>query len=121
MCLKEKLASPEYKKKRSIYGKTYSSKPDKKWKIYLIQVRKLYGLSENEYLTLLYKYRGKCHNSMCDKKDIETKLAIDHCHITKKVRGLLCPRCNAFLAYIETAKRHPVLNSGLNTYLEAYA
>lgn len=45
------------------------------------------------------------------------RMAVDHCHVSDKVRGLLCPRCNTvlgsceddvelLLAMIEYLKRH---------------
>ena len=52
-----------------------------------------YGLSPQEYIDMYKKQDGKC--AIC-KEIPSTKrgLHVDHCHETKKVRGLLCHGCN---------------------------
>lgn len=57
--------------------------------------RKQYGISLKEYDALLKKQGRKC--AVCSAKSGETRikrLAVDHCHETNVVRGLLCQRCN---------------------------
>lgn len=59
--------------------------------------RKLrYGLSVDEYESLLQKQGGVC--AIC-KGQCPTgwRLAVDHSHETGKVRGLLCLQCNTAL------------------------
>lgn len=57
-----------------------------------------YGISVDEYNALLLKQFGLC--ALCNLpetaqiKGVLKKLAVDHCHDTKKVRGLLCLNCN---------------------------
>ena len=51
-----------------------------------------YGITLNQYNFLLEKQRGLC--SICFKKELGKKLAVDHCHKSKKIRGLLCQNCN---------------------------
>ena len=41
---------------------------------------------------------GECANSACRSKD--RRLCIDHCHDTKKPRGLLCHNCNTALGLL---------------------
>ena len=38
---------------------------------------------------------GKC--AICGKRDELRRLALDHCHKTGKLRGLLCMQCNTGL------------------------
>jgi len=41
---------------------------------------------------------GKCY--ICGSNDYgkrRTRLAVDHCHVTGKIRKLLCPPCNTGL------------------------
>jgi len=73
----ERRATPEYKvwkKNRSLVYK--------------------YGITLDEYNDMHYKQRGTC--AICEKPEpIKTQpLAVDHCHDTGKVRGLLCSNCN---------------------------
>lgn len=51
-----------------------------------------YGIGTREYLELVAKQDGKC--ALCDRV---TRLQIDHCHETGRVRGLLCHTCNKAL------------------------
>ena len=61
-------------------------------------IKKLYGITQNDYINILIKQDYKC--AICKKPESEvTKkhkkfLCIDHNHIDKKVRGLLCDKCN---------------------------
>jgi hypothetical protein len=48
-----------------------------------------YGLTPQQYFDLMKKHGGKCAICGSDKK-----LGIDHCHKTKKIRGILCGDCN---------------------------
>lgn len=65
--------------------------PDKtkKWSI------KQYGLTIQHFKQLFDDQKGLC--PICDKA---VKLCVDHCHQTKKVRGLLCHRCNTGIGYL---------------------
>jgi hypothetical protein len=52
---------------------------------------KRYGLTDTQYKSLYSTQSGCC--AICHiYKDV---LAVDHCHITGKVRGLLCRPCNS--------------------------
>lgn len=55
-----------------------------------------YGLSVDQYDELLFLQDGKC--AIC-RHTCRTgnRLAVDHCHETGKVRGLLCLCCNTAL------------------------
>lgn len=61
------------------------------------RIKYLYGLSLEEVETMRTAQDGRC--LLCLRTS--EKLAIDHCHATGKVRGLLCPRCNSFLGDVE--------------------
>ena len=55
-----------------------------------------YGIGLEEYNTLLTEQQGVC--AICGSHPTkERRLAVDHCHTTGEVRGLLCFRCNATL------------------------
>lgn len=53
-----------------------------------------YGLTEACYQELLEKQGGVCAICRRPPEGLGRKLAVDHCHSTGKVRGLLCSACN---------------------------
>ncbi len=62
------------------------------------------------YANLLLKQNSLC--AICSKPESKIDpqlgkpcvLAVDHCHVTGKVRGLLCFRCNTNLGWYENMK-----------------
>jgi len=69
------------------------------------QIKKRFGIDENEYNLLLKCQNRRC--AICGRREkakinnIVKRLAIDHCHKTGKVRGLLCSKCNGTLGWYE--------------------
>ena len=56
-------------------------------------IKKLYGLTTEEYQRIYKHQGGSC--AICQRaKGIAKKLAVDHDHEAGYVRGLLCTRCN---------------------------
>ncbi len=58
-------------------------------------LKRRYGIDIEFYEYLLKSQGGKC--AICDNTlgtNDGHRLAVDHCHKTKKVRGLLCKVCN---------------------------
>jgi hypothetical protein len=53
------------------------------------------GLAREEYDYMFESQGGLC--AICGKKPGIKGLAIDHCHKTGEIRGLLCGRCNTAL------------------------
>ena len=58
----------------------------------------MYGISAEQYEALLTAQGGVC--ATCKKKD-RKRLAVDHCHDTRTVRGQLCTKCNMGLGYFD--------------------
>ena len=57
------------------------------------RLRSEYGLSVEDYERMYKDQDGLC--AICGKPDQRYKnLAVDHCHTTGEVRGLLCRLCN---------------------------
>ena len=54
--------------------------------------QKQYGLAPHEYKMLFDRQGGAC--AICAEPPTGKDLAVDHDHITGRVRGLLCGRCN---------------------------
>lgn len=55
-------------------------------------LRKKYGISKAQYDEMLRKQSGTCAICKCHQR--YQALAVDHCHKTGQVRGLLCVQCN---------------------------
>lgn len=70
--------------------------PDKKW----YAVYRRYGLTKPDYETLAAKQDNACPLCLQLLVDV-TKVAIDHCHDSGEVRGILCNRCNSVLSEFE--------------------
>lgn len=61
-------------------------------------LRRKYGITDEEYEMLLKLQKQGC--KICGTKSLEgpkKRLAIDHCHKTNTVRGILCEPCNRAL------------------------
>lgn len=59
--------------------------------------RRRYGIEPEQYESLLVKQAGVC--AICGTKPNGKTLAVDHCHKTQKIRGLLCLNCNSLLGH----------------------
>lgn len=57
-------------------------------------LRSSYGITLEDYNKLLEKQNYKCAICNRHQNEFTRKFAVDHCHITDKVRGLLCGNCN---------------------------
>lgn len=57
-------------------------------------LKKNYGLSLKDYNDMLVNQNYKCAICKRPNTDFSKQLAVDHCHTTGKVRGLLCMNCN---------------------------
>jgi len=76
-----------------------------------------YGINLDDYNALLINQKYKC--AICKKKETvvhhrskkKMPLAVDHCHKTNKIRGLLCIKCNQLLG------KYELLKSEINNYL----
>lgn len=70
-------------------------------------LKQKFGLTIEDYEKILYAQNGKC--AVCKKPETARDsrrgklkdLAVDHCHKTGAIRGLLCDRCNTSLGKFE--------------------
>jgi hypothetical protein len=62
-----------------------------------------YGLTYEEFESLLKKQSGKCAICKCeeDPDPRAIRFSIDHNHITGEVRGLLCSNCNRAVGLLQ--------------------
>lgn len=63
------------------------------------QLKHYYGINLAEYNSMLESQKGVC--AICYKPEVGKALAVDHCHRTGQVRGLLCYMCNTSLGKME--------------------
>lgn len=66
-----------------------------------------FGLTAQGYVNMLEAQKGRC--LICEKVETVTNgpsgklrdMAIDHCHTTGKIRGLLCSACNTGIGLLQ--------------------
>jgi hypothetical protein len=81
---------------RNAYLKSHREKNPLAWKETYLQ--QSFGITLQEYGEKLVEQAGKC--AICDQPESHMRngkvkaLAVDHCHSTGKIRGLLCSDCN---------------------------
>lgn len=97
--------SPERKQKNAEYMRNKRSNPDRRRQLMGAHIKRKYGVSLEWYDETLKKQDGKC--AICRERFPESfqmwnRPCVDHCHKTKKVRGILCRKCNISLHYIES-------------------
>lgn len=60
-----------------------------------------YDLSTEDYNKLFDNQCGYCYICLTNQKDLNKRLAVDHCHKTGKIRALLCSNCNLALGQMK--------------------
>lgn len=92
-------------------NKQYMSDRQRKY-----QLMDKYGITEDDYNSMLKDQNGKC--AICETTTPTGKwkrFAVDHCHITGIVRGLLCNECNRGMGLL---KDNPELLLKAANYLQ---
>lgn len=114
-CLVDKPVSEFYKRKDRPIGRTSSCKTcrtDKarmQWtprKQSSYKLKFNYGITEDEYTSMLAQQNGVCAICKCaetakSNAGYVKNLAVDHCHSTGKIRGLLCHGCNTAIGKLK--------------------
>jgi len=77
-------------------------------------LKRRYGITLEKYNELLKKQNGGC--AICGAKPKTRSLNVDHNHITKQVRGLLCHLCNRALGQLK-ADRDNHIGKKIDRYL----
>lgn len=92
---KEKVRA--YKKEYCKINKDKNSERARNWKL-----KTEYGMTPEDYERMFEAQNRVC--AICKKEEYKLdgqgklqRLCVDHCHVTKKVRGLLCNLCNVAL------------------------
>lgn len=77
-------------------GKSLNTKERSNRRVKRMKLMKAFGINADQYEAMLMEQNYVC--AICKKSDVCNRaLAVDHCHHTKKVRGLLCTNCNMAL------------------------
>lgn len=74
-----------YKSGLTEESRQYQKYYNKKWK---------FNINKEDYIKMLDLQKNKCLICNIDKDKVKKDFAVDHCHKTGKVRGLLCSNCN---------------------------
>jgi hypothetical protein len=94
----DRRKNPQYKEKI----KKYKLDPANKRRTKDSALKRLFGISIEEYDKMFQKQNGVC--AICYRKEVAShirSLAVDHCHKTGKVRGLLCTSCNQGIGHLK--------------------
>lgn len=75
-----------------------------------------YGITPQDYENMVAAQSGLC--AICNKPELNKRLAIDHDHTTEKVRELLCSRCNTSIGKFEDS---PELLRKAADYIEKHS
>lgn len=80
------------------------------------QRRVKYGITSEQFRELLARQGGKC--AICERSSENSFIfpLLDHCHVTKKIRGILCKRCNLGIGFFQES---PEVLRKVLAYLEA--
>jgi hypothetical protein len=104
--IKESSKTEDFKQKRREFNK---KRKEANREIYY---KKRYNITLEEYNKMLILQNSQC--GICKISESEIKhgrnkyFAVDHCHTTGKVRGLLCYKCNCILGFINDNTEHLV-------------
>jgi hypothetical protein len=85
------------------YMKSY--RQSNKERRYGNSIQSKFGLSLEEYKALSEKQKGLCAICLSKPKGRSKRLVVDHCHTSKRVRGLLCNTCNRALGMFQDNAR----------------
>ncbi len=80
------------------YEKTRKGRASRKMTKRKHLLRTLYNMSLVEYQQMFDAQGGAC--AICYSTQSSKLLAVDHCHETGKIRGLLCSKCNMMLGQV---------------------
>ena len=93
----------DYQRSRATYVQNHPKKRKYRYKEYTPgtpeyrknnQLRTVYGITLIKFRELLRRQGYRCAICGMHQDDLSSSLHIDHCHTTKRIRGLLCRECN---------------------------
>lgn len=112
---KDHYAKPSVRTRKTAYDKAYRDglKDELRDKF----LKRAYGITLEEKMRLSSEQKNQCR--ICQKSFENPKdMHVDHSHETKKVRGILCGKCNCGLGMFNDS---PALLDKAKAYLQADA
>lgn len=64
-----------------------------------LRIKKEYGLSKEQFEEMQISQNNQC--TICSSELTSKNTHIDHCHTSKKIRSLLCSRCNQAIGLLD--------------------
>jgi len=80
-------------KRTSDWTKTEAGKESNRKK----KLSQKYNMTVEKYDSMLKEQNNCCKICSTHESEFNKRLAVDHCHTTGKIRGLLCMACNILL------------------------
>lgn len=87
-------------------------------------LKRRFGMTHEQHEEMIRQHDNKCaicgegETSYCSVSGSRRRLAIDHCHNTGKIRGLLCYRCNTTIGKVKESRE--ILNNMIK-YLDIHS
>jgi hypothetical protein len=104
-----KLRAAEWRKNNPARVAAYLPRDPGKQRI--ANLKRCYGIDQIDYALMVLRQMGRC--AICKEEFISTP-NVDHCHETKRVRGLLCSTCNRALGLF---RDDPILLESAKDYV----
>lgn len=98
---KEKIKQANYRKNNPLANR-----------LRLLKYR--YDITKEQYDQLCEKQENRCAICKTSQSDLDRPLDVDHCHLTGKVRGLLCNKCNQGIGLLKDNVN--ILKSAINYF-----
>ncbi|MGD9664619.1 MAG: endonuclease VII domain-containing protein [Novosphingobium sp.] len=73
---------------------------ENKQRLFNNHLLRTYGINLAEYNAIIERQGGGCGICGVSQENHRLRLAVDHCHETGKVRGVLCQQCNRALGVL---------------------
>lgn len=96
------------------HGKQRYCEPCRQFTCQRQNLKREFGITLEQYNELFTQQKGLCLGCYKHQSEFKRALAVDHNHVTGKIRGLLCNWCNAGLGQL---KENPEILERLAQYL----
>ena len=120
---KKRMKDPVKRAKVNASNTRYRHRPENKGRVLNYRLTHDYGISLEQYNEMLLAQSGVCF--ICRRPETKViqgkivRLAVDHDHVTGRVRRLLCSACNAALGLLnENADRALALAAYIESFKE---